>query len=404
LSPKAAAAAHADQTSNARLISLSLDTWGSKAFSSQAHQSFDSRVGLQGSVMLRDTLLHLTSYLSKASSSTYLKLLCVLLMAVAFAGLIIAFWADCSGSDNGSPLPSPTLVSKIESMSGPWSSKYRDSSVMEKQAIALLFKCDITSPSELSDSQISEEHISECIWIAHQMLGRKSFEEWVALSQQNRMLFQDSVAATFAEHAATFAEHAEHAESSTNDEDSNYMNSSDGAVTVDNIAINSAQRTAVQAGTARLSVPPHPYAQVGMSPVPVLNCVAMASVSHPKKSPAPVSSLPFKSPVPMLDCGREELEPPKTSSSMSSTAPEQVEDELFSALMSGSAAPSVQPSPNMNSKVPQTFSSVASTTVPSSSADSPLMFMCGPMSPNEPLCSVPEVAQSKDMQNTEQVP
>jgi len=80
---------------------------------------------------------------------------------------------------------------------GSWAQAYREARGEDKEALELLFRCNIISTEEFAFSSVSHEHIQECIWIAKHMLRQKPLEEWVALWQQAQLTFQDSVTACF---------------------------------------------------------------------------------------------------------------------------------------------------------------------------------------------------------------
>jgi hypothetical protein len=90
----------------------------------------------------------------------------------------------------------------VEFTDGSWAQVYRDAQGEEKEALELLFRCNIISTDEFAFSSVSQEHIQECLWIATHMLRQKPLEEWVALWQQAQQTFEDSVTACFeARHA-----------------------------------------------------------------------------------------------------------------------------------------------------------------------------------------------------------
>jgi len=85
----------------------------------------------------------------------------------------------------------------VDVSDGSWAQVYREARGDEKEALELLFRCNIISTEEFAFSSVSQEHIQECIWIATHMLRQKPLEEWVALWGQAQRTFEDSVTACF---------------------------------------------------------------------------------------------------------------------------------------------------------------------------------------------------------------
>merc|ERR1719174_3528780 len=91
----------------------------------------------------------------------------------------------------------------VDVSDGSWAQVYREARGEQKEALELLFRCNIISTDEFAFSSVSKEHIEECIWIATHMLRQKPLEEWVALWQQAQQTFEDSVTACFTERTNT---------------------------------------------------------------------------------------------------------------------------------------------------------------------------------------------------------
>lgn len=85
----------------------------------------------------------------------------------------------------------------VEFSDGSWAQVYREARGEQKEALELLFRCNIISTDEFAFSSVSEEHIQECLWIGTHMLRQKPLEEWVALWQQAQQTFEDNVTASF---------------------------------------------------------------------------------------------------------------------------------------------------------------------------------------------------------------
>jgi len=88
-------------------------------------------------------------------------------------------------------------IDEVEYSHGSWARAYRDAKDLRREALELLFRCNIISTQEFAYSRVSQEHIDECVWIGTYMLKQKPLEEWVALWQQAQQTFEDSVTACF---------------------------------------------------------------------------------------------------------------------------------------------------------------------------------------------------------------
>jgi hypothetical protein len=85
----------------------------------------------------------------------------------------------------------------VEFSDGSWSQVYRDARGEQKEALELLFRCNIISTDEFAFSKVDQDHIQESLWIATHMLRQKPLEEWVALWMQAQQTFEDHVTACF---------------------------------------------------------------------------------------------------------------------------------------------------------------------------------------------------------------
>jgi len=81
---------------------------------------------------------------------------------------------------------------------GTWAKTYRRADKGSKEALELLFRCNIIPVHEFAESFVSQEHIDECVWISTQMLREKSLDEWVKAWPQAMKTFEESVTACFA--------------------------------------------------------------------------------------------------------------------------------------------------------------------------------------------------------------
>jgi len=87
---------------------------------------------------------------------------------------------------------------QLEPSPGTWAKTYRKADKSSKEALELLFRCNIIPMQEFAHSYVSQEHIDECVWISTQMLRQKSLEDWVAAWPQAMKTFEESVTACFA--------------------------------------------------------------------------------------------------------------------------------------------------------------------------------------------------------------
>jgi len=88
-------------------------------------------------------------------------------------------------------------IQQVEFSDGSWARAFREARGQRRDALELLFKCNIISTQEFAYSRVSQEHIDECVWIGTYMLKQRPLEEWVALWQQAQQTFEDSVTACF---------------------------------------------------------------------------------------------------------------------------------------------------------------------------------------------------------------
>lgn len=173
-----------DQTSQ------SLENWGTK----DVTQSLVT----PGEYILGVHSMRLTKLLSY-----HRLMMCSMMFMLLGMAMLLAPWT-CWRSDADHQIPECSfdaqldLAVAVESGHGSWVCTYRRSNDEQKEALELLFRCRIVSMQEFTNSYASQEHIDECVWIAAQMLGQKSLEEWVARRQQALQSFEDSITAVFA--------------------------------------------------------------------------------------------------------------------------------------------------------------------------------------------------------------
>lgn len=78
---------------------------------------------------------------------------------------------------------------------GSWVKTYEKANKDNKKALELLFRCNIIPQEEFADRYVNQDQIDEYVWIATQMLGAKSLEEWVEAWQEALKTFEDSASA-----------------------------------------------------------------------------------------------------------------------------------------------------------------------------------------------------------------
>eukprot|EP00427_Karlodinium_veneficum_P050095 CAMPEP_0169223000 /NCGR_PEP_ID=MMETSP1016-20121227/21890_1 /TAXON_ID=342587 /ORGANISM="Karlodinium micrum, Strain CCMP2283" /LENGTH=197 /DNA_ID=CAMNT_0009301329 /DNA_START=460 /DNA_END=1054 /DNA_ORIENTATION=- len=85
----------------------------------------------------------------------------------------------------------------IEGHDGDWAKKYRGAERTQKQALDLLYLCNIIPPEEFLTAKVREDHIDECIWIANAMLKQKTIREWLEGGDYAREFFNSCVTALY---------------------------------------------------------------------------------------------------------------------------------------------------------------------------------------------------------------
>jgi len=117
-------------------------------------------------------------------------------------GCLLSPWGSAIGSMQDEPEEMPHPPSNAEgtvpqSNDGSFARRYQESEGQEREALTLLLRCSIISQDEFASNCVSEEHIDECVWIAIQMLQQSTLDEWIALSTDGRQSFEDTVAAIY---------------------------------------------------------------------------------------------------------------------------------------------------------------------------------------------------------------
>lgn len=197
-----------DRHSVLQLESLSLDKVGSKTLPSHAEQPPHGSPNGGDRLLFQHFLskhLATSMVLQHAGNSTF-----VFTILFIIAVFLLGMWGGHLATDSRDE-PSeaardkymPTLIetctNKIpESGEGSWACRYRMSNDEDKEALSLLLSCGIVAKPEFANSEVSQEHIAECLWVAKTMLEAMPLKEWVALSEHgSKQAFEDSVAAVF---------------------------------------------------------------------------------------------------------------------------------------------------------------------------------------------------------------
>lgn len=201
------------------LLSVSLDTWGSKASNCTTPELLDMIVNKGADhvtnplaqVLASETNLFdprssqahsMSLFLEPGQKGAQVRNVGILVFILLLFGFTLVYlcW-DGGSSDHDDPPPFSEEAEQdfatVEFTDGSWAQVYREARGEQKEALELLFRCNIISTDEFAFSSVSQDHIHECMWIATHMLRQKPLEEWVALWQQAQQTFEDSVTACF---------------------------------------------------------------------------------------------------------------------------------------------------------------------------------------------------------------
>lgn len=152
------------------------------------------------------------AYHAAGISEKKADVICMLFVVavVVLVSCCVAVFADFDSSDYGIEQKSlghssshttlKTLAEMLEALEkadGTWAQNYKVAEGKRKMALELVFRCSIIPEPEFAHSRVSQEHIDECIWIAVNMLKKRSVEEWVDKWLEARVTFNESVTACF---------------------------------------------------------------------------------------------------------------------------------------------------------------------------------------------------------------
>jgi len=121
------------------------------------------------------------------------------LLAVAVLITCLSFVCACFGSwwdEDQKKGPDPTMAA-LDFYTSPWAIAYQDSEGQQREAIELLFKCNIvTMPEFANDYAVSRQHsdIHKCISIAVRMLQEHSTSDWEGRWQEAQQDFEEKAA------------------------------------------------------------------------------------------------------------------------------------------------------------------------------------------------------------------
>lgn len=187
-----ASASHEDALLGWTLLSsLRLNHWGSQASGGKP-----------------DNLDHLSKthetlgafHIRRAQSQSVFGKFTMLLLTVALLITCLSLLCACFGrwwdaDEDEMKAPDPTLAA-VEYCNGPWARAYRESHGKRREAIELLFKCNIITMPEFANYAVSGQHsdIDECVQIGVCMLQERSISEWEARWQEAQQTFEKMAA------------------------------------------------------------------------------------------------------------------------------------------------------------------------------------------------------------------
>jgi len=118
---------------------------------------------------------------------------------VLILGLGVLCFADEDSAEQMPPKTAEELVA-MEGYRGTWAQTYENANEqIMKQGLELLFRCHIIPAEEWAESQVSQEHVDECVWITHKMLKERPLEQWLENWPEARNEFNANVTACFEE-------------------------------------------------------------------------------------------------------------------------------------------------------------------------------------------------------------
>jgi len=95
------------------------------------------------------------------------------------------------------PAMRPEELAVLKTGDGTWARTYQEADPITKQGLELLLRCRIVPLEEFAHSKVTQEHISESVWIATRMLRLRPLEEWLKAMPEAKAVFQQCVAECF---------------------------------------------------------------------------------------------------------------------------------------------------------------------------------------------------------------
>lgn len=201
---------HIAQPAFIQLVNVGLDTWGKKQWIAPEFPLV-AAAGESPLASLRWVRTEFTSFDSSFNtnfkSRSLIAEICMGLIVLLFVLLVLGLVGQCmSRCDEedvvGTPKSQKALAAKKESQDdstapkkdthlGTWAQAYSEATGPEREALDLLFRCQIVSVYEFTESRVGRDHIDECIRIARQMLQQRSMSDWIALRYRAKQIFQE---------------------------------------------------------------------------------------------------------------------------------------------------------------------------------------------------------------------
>jgi len=172
-------------------MTTSLNNWGSQAAGGEPNKLQHHLPNDPDSF----SALHRQRTQKKASLGKFATILVVVAISITVLSFVCACfgrWWDADDEANG---PDPTL-SAVENCNGPWARVYRESQGDRREAIELLFKCNIITMPEFANYAVSRQHsnIDDCIQIGVKMLQERTVKQWEARWQEAQKTFDNKSA------------------------------------------------------------------------------------------------------------------------------------------------------------------------------------------------------------------
>jgi len=161
-----------------RFLTSSLDHWGSPVSGGVPHKVEHLLDGQQ--TQKRSTF---------GRSALFIVVAALLITIVSCMCACFGRWWD----EDETKGPDPTLLA-VEHCQGPWAVAYRESQGQKREAIELLFRCNIITMPEFAGHGVSRQHsdISACVQIAVQMLEDRPISDWEAHWQEAHKTFSEA--------------------------------------------------------------------------------------------------------------------------------------------------------------------------------------------------------------------